>query len=232
MLCRTWVLYGVHVYRSSCIACYAEPGIYMVFMSIVLVLLHAMQNPDFIWCSCLSIQFYCMLCRTRVLYGVHVYRSSFIACYAEPRFYMVFMSIILVLLHAMQNPGFIWCSCLSIQFYCMLCRTRVLYGVHIYRSSFIACYAEPGFYMVFMSIVLVLLHAMQNPGFIWCSCLSIQFYCMLCRTRVLYGVHIYRSSFIACYAEPGFYMVFMSIDLVLLHAMQNLGFIWCSCLSI
>ena len=94
----------------------------------------------------------------------------------------------------------------------MLCRTRVLYGVHVYRSSFIACYAEPGFYMVFMSIDPVLLHAMQNP--------------------VLYGVHIYRSSFIACYAEPGFYMVFMSIDLVLLHAMQNLGFIWCSCLSI
>ena len=85
---------------------------------------------------------------------------------------MVFMSIILVLLHAMQNHGFIWCSFLSIQFYCMLCRTRVLYGVHIYRSSLIACYAEPGFYMVFMSSDLVLLHAMQNPGFIWCSCLS------------------------------------------------------------
>ena len=47
---------------------------------------------------------------------------------------------------------------------------------------------------------------------------------MLCRTRVLYGVYVYRSSFIACYAEPGFYMVFMSIDLVLLHAIQNPGF--------
>ena len=47
MLCRTWVLYGVHVYRSSCIACYAEPGFYMVFMSIDLVFLHVIQNPGF-----------------------------------------------------------------------------------------------------------------------------------------------------------------------------------------
>ena len=45
--------------------------------------------------------------------------------------------------------------------------------VVMFVLHFIACYAEHGFYMVFMSIDLVLLHAMQNPCFIWCSCLSI-----------------------------------------------------------